>query len=99
MPGVPGGVVSELSYVALSGGTPAGRKQAVDAKSANAATLDELAAAHLAGVIAVLNQYREGQRGFASKPFPGLAPAYGDYDHLARFAEWADEGGEDAETE
>ena len=99
MPGVPGGVVSELSYVALSGGTPAGRKQAVDAKSANAATLDELAAAHLAGVIAVLNQYREGKRGFASKPFPGLAPAYGDYDHLARFAEWADEGGEDAETE
>ncbi|MBV8962890.1 MAG: double-strand break repair protein AddB [Hyphomicrobiales bacterium] len=99
MPGVPAAVISELSYVALSGANPAGRRQAVDPKNSNVATLDELADAHLSGVIAVLNDYRRGQRGFASKPFPGLAPASSDYDHLARFAEWADEGGEDAETE
>jgi hypothetical protein len=50
-------------------------------------------------VIAVLNDYRRGRRGFASKPFPGQVPAFGDYDHLARFAEWADEGVDEGEAE
>ena len=84
--------------MALSGGNPAGRRQPVEPKNA-AVTLDRLAEDHLAGVIAVLNDYREARRGFASKPFPGQAPAFGDYDHLARFAEWADEGVEEAEAE
>ncbi len=98
MQGVPPGVISELCHVTLSGGNPAGKKQRVEPKN-GALTLDELAAEHLRGVIAVLNDYREGQRGFASKPFPGQAPAFGDYDHLSRFAEWADEGVEEAEAE
>ncbi|MBV9430951.1 MAG: double-strand break repair protein AddB [Hyphomicrobiales bacterium] len=98
MEGVPPGIIAELCHVALSGGNPAGRKQPVDPKDA-ALTLDELAEEHLAGLIAVLDDYRQGRRGFASKPFPGQAPAFSDYDHLARFAEWADEGVEDAETE
>jgi ATP-dependent helicase/nuclease subunit B len=98
MQGVPPGVISELSHVALSGGNPAGRKQPVEPKN-GALTLDELAADHLAGVIAVLNDYRRGRRGFASKPFPGQVPAFGDYDHLARFAEWADEGVDEGEAE
>jgi ATP-dependent helicase/nuclease subunit B len=49
--------------------------------------------------LAVLNEYRQGRRGFASKPFPAHAPAFSDYDHLARFAEWADEGVEETEVE
>jgi ATP-dependent helicase/nuclease subunit B len=98
MPDMPPGIVSELCHIALSGGTPAGKEQPVKLKN-GAATLDELAAAHLSGLLAVLNEYRQGRRGFASKPFPAHAPAFSDYDHLARFAEWADEGVEETEVE
>lgn len=52
----------------------------------------------LAGFIAVL---QNGRRGFASRIIPAKAREYGgEYDHLARVAEWAngdaddDEGGE-----
>jgi ATP-dependent helicase/nuclease subunit B len=98
MPDMPAGVISELCHVALSGGNPAGKEQPVRLKD-GASTLDELAAAHLAGLREVLNDYRQGRRGFASKPFPAHAPAFSDYDHLARFAEWSDEGVEEAEAE
>ena len=57
-----------------------------------------MAAAHLRGLREVLSDYRAGRRGFASKPFPSRMPAFSDYDHLARFAEWSAEGAEEAET-
>ena len=47
----------------------------------------------------MLGEYREGLRGFVSKPFPSRMPAFSDYDHLARFAEWSDEGAEEAEAD
>ena len=86
------------AYVALSGGKPAGKEQPVKPKEARR-RFGRLAAAHLDGPRRVLGEYRAGARGFASKPFPGTAPAFSDYDHLARFAEWADEGVEEAEAE
>ncbi len=98
MESLPPGIISELCHVALSGGNPPGREQPVRLKEAHAVTLGEIAFAHLDGLRRVLGDYRRGQRGFSSKPFPSRMPAFSDYDHLARFAEWSDEGGEEAEA-
>jgi ATP-dependent helicase/nuclease subunit B len=95
---IPAAVVSELCHVALSGGNPPGKEQPVKPKGAEA-TLGDIASAHLAGLRQVLGDYRQGRRGFTSKPFPSRMPAFSDYDHLARFAEWADESEEEAEAQ
>jgi ATP-dependent helicase/nuclease subunit B len=84
--------IAALTYVGLSGGTQPGKAQDIGTKNTPFASLDQLAAAHLDGLRRVLEDYRQGRRGFTSKPFPALAPAFSDYDHLARVAEWADEG-------
>ncbi|SDR00422.1 ATP-dependent helicase/nuclease subunit B [Rhizobiales bacterium GAS113] len=97
--GLPSGAVSELCHVALSGGRPAGKDQPVRLKDGGAASLDELAAAHLAGVREVLADYRAEGRGFTSRPFPAHAPAFSDYEHLARIAEWSDEAAEETQAE
>ncbi|MFI4994457.1 MAG: double-strand break repair protein AddB [Hyphomicrobiales bacterium] len=99
MVGLPAGLIAELCHVALSGGNPPGKEQRIRLKDSGAATLGELAAAHLSGLRSVLNDYRKGRRGFASKPFSSHAPAFSDYDHLARFAEWSDESAEEDEAE
>jgi ATP-dependent helicase/nuclease subunit B len=99
MAGLPAGLIAELCHVALSGGNPPGKEQRIRLKDSGAATLGELAAAHLSGLRSVLNDYRKGRRGFASKPFSSHAPAFSDYDHLARFAEWSDESAEEDEAE
>jgi ATP-dependent helicase/nuclease subunit B len=99
MAGEPPGIVSELCHVALSGGNPPGKEQPVRLKEAHALSLGEMAAAHLLGLRRVLGDFRQGRRGFASKPFPSRMPAFSDYDHLARFAEWSDESGDEAEAQ
>jgi ATP-dependent helicase/nuclease subunit B len=98
MADLPPGIVSELCHVALSGGNPPGKEQPVRLRGAHAVSLGEMAAAHLSGLRRVLGDYRYGRRGFASKPFPSRMPAFSDYDHLARVAEWSDEGAEEAEA-
>jgi ATP-dependent helicase/nuclease subunit B len=95
---LPAGIVSELCHVALSGGNPPGKEQQVKPKGAEAATLGDIASTHLAGLRRVLGEYRQGLRGFTSKPFPSRMPAFSDYDHLARFAEWSDEGEDEIEA-
>ena len=92
--GLPPAAVTELCHVALSGARQAGKDQPVKLKDAGVASLDELAAAHLAGLSQVLADYRAGGRGYTSRPFPAHAPAFSDYEHLARIAEWSDEGGD-----
>ncbi|MFI5011742.1 MAG: double-strand break repair protein AddB [Hyphomicrobiales bacterium] len=95
---VPAGPIAELCHIALSGGRQPGKEQPVKLANGEAETLGELAGRHLAGLRDVLNDYRAGRRGFASKPFAAYAPAFSDYDHLARFAEWSDEGAEETEA-
>jgi ATP-dependent helicase/nuclease subunit B len=70
----------------------------VRSKGVEAASLGDIAARHLAGLRRVLGDYRQGLRGFTSKPFPSRMPAFSDYDHLARFAEWSDEGEDEIEA-
>ena len=99
MHGLPAGIISELCHVALSGGHTPGREQQVRLKDSPAASLGDLALAHLQGLRLVLDDYLNERRGFTSKPFPSRMPAFSDYDHLARFAEWSEEGAEELEGE
>ena len=58
--------------------TPKGRSESVE----------DIVAIHRANLIARIGDYREGRIGFHSKPHPKFTSDYGDYDHLARVAEW-----------
>jgi ATP-dependent helicase/nuclease subunit B len=98
MTDMPRGEVSELLHVKLTGGPEPGKEISVEPGN-GFQSLSELADHHLAGLRSLLDSYRSGRRGFTSKPFPAHAPAYSDYDHLARVAEWADEAGPEAEAE
>jgi len=56
---------------------------------------------HFAGMIVLLNQFRDAQTPYLSRPAPKFAKSFGAYDHLARVKEWSAsgglvEGGEDA---
>jgi ATP-dependent helicase/nuclease subunit B len=95
---MPRGEVSELLHVKLTGGAEPGKETSVEPGN-GFQSLGELADHHLSGLRSLLDAYRAGRRGFTSKPFPAHAPAFSDYDHLARVAEWADEAGPEAEAE
>ncbi len=89
-PGVPAAPVRELAYWRLTGGDPPGeiRTQADPAA---------LAAEARAGLEALIARFDDPGTPYPSRPYPDRAPAYGDYDHLARVKEWSttapDDGG------
>jgi ATP-dependent helicase/nuclease subunit B len=97
MMGMPPGRVSELLHIKLSGGSEPGKPIPVNLKDSVFSSYDDLADHHVTGLRALLDAYRCGRRGFTSRPFPAHAPAFSDYDHLARIAEWADEGAPEEE--
>jgi ATP-dependent helicase/nuclease subunit B len=92
-----GASVSELAYVALRGGTPAGDCKAVDFKDGSPDSNADHAFARLIGVAA---RFCDEDTPYASLVHPMWTTHYGDYDHLARVKEWSltggagDEGGE-----
>jgi ATP-dependent helicase/nuclease subunit B len=51
-----------------------------------------------AGLIELLNQFRDPATPYLARPYPQFASRFSDYDHLARVKEWSagagDEGGE-----
>ena len=53
----------------------------------------ELVAEHKAQLLNLLNQFRNPERSYPSRPFVAFASRYGDYDHLARVKEWSRNGG------
>ncbi len=95
--GIPAGSsVSQLVYVALRGGDPAGEDRIVNFKDSDANAEADTALARLKGVVARFAVLETAYRPLAH---PMWTTHYGDYDHLARVKEWsltggADEGGE-----
>ncbi len=53
----------------------------------------ELVEEHKKQLLALLNQFREPNCPYPSRPFVAFAAREGDYDHLARVKEWSREGG------
>ncbi|GGG48161.1 double-strand break repair protein AddB [Caldovatus sediminis] len=93
--GLPPRPVERLEYWRVSGGPDAGEVQGV---RAGAAEVEELAERSLAAAAALAERFLlRGDTTFPSHPHPGRPSRSGDYDHLARVAEWA--GAEDAGAE
>lgn len=89
----PGGSVSQLAYVALRGGEPAGLTRIIELKDR---TPDEHADATFAQVKKLVERFEDETQPYLSLVRPmWRTRAYGDYDHLARVREWSATGGED----
>jgi ATP-dependent helicase/nuclease subunit B len=90
-----GASVSELMYVGLKGGEPAGEPRLVKLKDS---TPDAEADRALAKLSNIAMRFAVETEAYTSLMHPMWKTRYGDYDHLARVKEWslsgsADEGG------
>jgi ATP-dependent helicase/nuclease subunit B len=87
------GSVSELSYVALRGGEPAGLTRIIDLKDRSP---DQHADATFLQLKRLVEKFEDEAQPYLSLVRPmWRTRAYGDYDHLARVREWSATGGED----
>jgi len=93
--GVTPGSVSEFGYVSLRGRDPAGEEKKIIFKEGTPDEQVEKAFARLTEVVTKFANVDEPYRSLVS---PMWKARYGDYDHLARVAEWS-AGGEDEEGE
>jgi ATP-dependent helicase/nuclease subunit B len=91
-----GASVSQLVYVALRGGEPAGEDRIVQFKDSDADAQADNALRRLTGVAAKFTEIETAYRPLAH---PMWKTHYGDYDHLARVKEWSLTGGADEEGE
>jgi len=83
--GIAGKEVAELAYWRLSGGREAG---SIDCRTSDVMRLAEEA---INGLIALIGDFGADDAAYAATPDPLFAPAFDDYDHLARTAEWLSE--------
>ena len=90
-----GGSVSELAYVQLRGGEPAGQMRKVELER----PIDEHADATFERLKKLVERFEDETQPYLSLVRPMWRKAYGEYDHLARVREWSATGGEeDAEA-
>ena len=91
--GLPAGTVAEIAYVALKDARAADFFQS-RGRDEDAVALAAKAVEQLAALVA---HYRNAETGYRSRARPMFERRFvGDYDHLARVAEWSLGGGEDA---
>ena len=90
--GIPAGTsVSEIAYVKLKGGEPAGEYEPIEFKDGTPDSQADRALERLARIAQVFDTDTEPYR---SLVHPMWRTRYGDYDHLARVKEWSRNGGE-----
>jgi ATP-dependent helicase/nuclease subunit B len=90
-PGIPGGSVSEITYVRLRGGEPAGEAKNIRITEG---TPDSCADTALQKLTGIAEKFLVEGEPYRSLVHPMWKKHYGDYDHLARVKEWAASGGE-----
>ncbi len=93
---IPPGSVSEIAYVTLKGGDPAGKPSAIVFKEG---TPDSQADRALAKLKELAAKFEDEATPYLSLVHPMWRTHYGDYDHLARVKEWSATGGSDEGTE
>jgi ATP-dependent helicase/nuclease subunit B len=86
--GVAPASLAELAFWRLSGGSPAGEMKLVSGAA------DATAAKALEGLARLVAQFDDPNTPYRSRPRPKFV-LHGDYDHLARVAEWARDAGDD----
>ncbi len=90
--GIPAGTsVSEIAYVKLRGGDPAGEYEPIAFKDGTPDSQADRALERLARIAQIFDTDTEPYR---SLVHPMWRTRYGDYDHLARVKEWSRSGGE-----
>jgi RecB family exonuclease len=89
-PDIPAGQIAEIAYLGLTGAGIGGKTQTV---ISDPATLEDA----WADLITLISAYDAPTQGYAARMRPKYLKYSGDYDHLSRFGEWGDGGGEDAE--
>jgi ATP-dependent helicase/nuclease subunit B len=90
-PGIPGGSVSEIGYVRLKGGEPAGERKTIRISDGTPDSCGDIALQRLTGIA---QKFLVDGEPYRSLVHPMWKRHYGDYDHLARVKEWAASGGE-----
>lgn len=80
--------VSEVSalYLKLGGAKGGDRRDLTTFKDV---VFDEMAEKHFNGMLELLNQFRDEQTPYLSRPAPKFSKDFGAYDHLARVKEWS----------
>ena len=86
------GSVSEIAYVTLKGGEPAGKPEAIKFKDGTPDSQADRALDKLKGLAAT---FEDESTPYLSLVHPMWKTHYGDYDHLARVKEWSLTGGAD----
>jgi ATP-dependent helicase/nuclease subunit B len=86
------GSVSEIAYVTLKGGEPAGKVETIKFKEG---TPDSQADRALAKLKEIAATFEDESKPYLSLVHPMWKTHYGDYDHLARVKEWSLTGGAD----
>jgi ATP-dependent helicase/nuclease subunit B len=84
------GSVSEIAYVTLKGGEPAGKPNEIKFKEGDANSQAEHALARLKDLA---TKFEDQTTPYLSLVHPMWKTRYGDYDHLARVKEWSATGG------
>ena len=79
--------VAEAIYVKLFAKDGGAERALIFKKSGE--TLSEVAEKHFTELVALLNQFRDADTRYPSRPYPKFAARYSAYDHLARVKEWA----------
>lgn len=90
-PEIAPGSISEISYVRLKGGDPAGERKNIRITEG---TPDSCADAALQRLTGVALKFLVDGEPYRSLVHPMWKRHYGDYDHLARVKEWSASGGE-----
>lgn len=86
-PGIAPADVAELLYVRMTGGDPPGEALPVQ-RARDPIDITALAEEAFARFEALIAEYDIEATAYLSRPIPELVKAAGDYDHLARVAEW-----------
>jgi ATP-dependent helicase/nuclease subunit B len=84
------GSISEIAYVTLKGGEPAGKPESIKFKDG---TPDSQADRALAKLKELAATFEDESKPYLSLVHPMWKTHYGDYDHLARVKEWSLTGG------
>jgi ATP-dependent helicase/nuclease subunit B len=83
--------VAGAAYIHI-GGASDGAPQWLEWKDK---TFSDVVSDHRAQLLGLLEQFRDVQTPYPSRPFVEFASRFGDYDHLARVKEWSRGGGDD----
>ncbi|MBN9530644.1 MAG: double-strand break repair protein AddB [Alphaproteobacteria bacterium] len=96
-PGIAPADVAELLYVRMTGGDPPGEALPVQ-RTREPIDVTALAEEAFARCEALIAEYDAEATAYLSRPIPELVKAVGDYDHLARVAEWGGFAGWDEDA-